>query len=144
MLSLYKEIASSRVIDDRTRSEFAIEIRAIERAHGMSPIDNMTESECSNLEYQFIANYTKTLAKIYECYDKMLNLTIPEIQESEVRSVIDKMDYHARSIFLTLANVPSIYSVTPAVVVADYCTKHYLSRYNQLVDMRPTTCCTLL
>jgi len=144
MLSLYKEVASHRFIDDSTKSEFDNEIRVIERAYGISPIINMNMYECNMVEYRFIANYAKTLAKIYECYDKMLNLTIPDITESEVRAVIDKMDYHSRSIFLTLANVPSIYSVIPTIVVADYSTKHFLSRYAQLIELKPTTCCSLV
>ena len=144
MLSLYKEIANVRIIDDQSQLAFDNEVRTIERAHSISPISDMDETECSKLEYHLIAKYDKTLAMIYECYDKLLGLNIVDIQESEVKSTIAKMDPHARSIFLSLAGVPSAYNVVPAVVVASYNTKHFLSRYNQLVDMKPTNCCTLI
>lgn len=145
MLSHYKEITNNRIIDNVARSEFAVELRALERVYNVSPIADMTESECSNLEYQLAGNYAKSLAKIYECYDKLLGIEITDIDADDVAAALAKMeDHHTRSIFTILTGTNSIYGITSAVIMNNSNAKHFLSRYNVISDMRPTTCCNLI
>jgi hypothetical protein len=145
MLSIYKAIANNRVIDNSVYSEFTNDIRAIERTYNLPPIDSMNEYELGRLEYQLVGNYAKSLAKVYECYDKLIGLKVVDITETEVGGILEKMtEIHTKSIFTTLANVNSLYNIVPATMISNYNTKHFLSRYSVIIDMKSSGCCSLI
>lgn len=146
MLSIYKQVLSNKIIDSTTIADFNTELRTIERNYSISPISEMNESDCSRLEYQFVATYPKTLAKIYECYDKVLGFSIMDITLGDVVPALETMrnDVHARSILMSILNVSSLYGVSAEIVHSNQFAKHFLSRYVIINEMRPTTCCNIL
>lgn len=145
MLSIYKQVLANKIIDSTTIADFNSELRTIERNYSIPPISDMTDNECSRLEYQFVATYPKTLSKIYECYDKVLGLSIVELSLNDMIPAINTIgDVHSKSILMSILNVGSLYGVSAELVYGNLSAKHFLSRYVIINEMRPTTCCNIL
>lgn len=146
MLSLYKQVLANRIIDSTTIADFNTELRAIERNYGISPISEMSENDCNRLEYQFVATYPKTLAKIYECYDKVLGLNIMDITLGDTPLALESMrsNIHARSILMSILNMSSLYGVSANLIYANQSAKHFLSRYVIIDELRPSICCVIV
>ncbi len=145
MLSIYKQVLANKIIDSTTIADFNSELRTIERNYSIPPIGDMTDNECSRLEYQFVATYPKTLSKIYECYDKVLGLSIVELSLNDMIPAINTIgDVHSKSILMSILNVGSLYGVSAELVYGNLSAKHFLSRYVIINEMRPTTCCNIL
>jgi len=147
MLNIYQKIARSRVFDTMVEAEFTTALRSIEHIYGISPIENMTDRERNALEHRLVSNYDKSLARIYECYDKLLGLIIPPFNISNLYSVIDKVesDEQAKNILLILLGINTFYGLVPnADIIERHGVKHFVSRYELLSELGSSNCCALI
>lgn len=147
MLNIYQKITKSRVFDSMVDAEFTNEIRLIERTYSLPPISNMTDRERNDLEHRLVNNYDKSLAKVYECYDKLLGLVIPPFNVLALNNVISKVEHdeHAKNILLILLGVNVFYGLVPdATLLERQGVKHFVSRYDLLSDLGSNNCCNLL
>lgn len=147
MLNIYQKIAKSRIFDSMVEAEFTSEIRLIERTYSLPPIGNMTDRERNDLEHRLVNNYDKSLAKIYECYDKLLGLVIPPFNVLMLNDVIHKVekDEHAKNILLILLDVNVFYGLVPdSKLLERQGVKHFVSRYDILSDLGKNNCCVMI
>ena len=145
MLSLYQSLATD--VNYKRATTFNVEIKRIERAYNIKPIATMTAEESDALEYQFVNNYVNVLGKIYECYDRLLGISVREITVADVTYILSSMndDPHARSILLQLIGMTSFYDIVPTTIIDKPNVKHFLSRYEYVKGAVPVVgCCVLI
>lgn len=165
MLNIYQKLAKNRVFDSMVDAEFTNAIRVIEHMYSLPPIGNMSDRERNNLEYRLVNNYEKSLMRIYECYDKLLGITIPIFNSDIYYNVVTKLERneHAKNIVLILMGRETFYGLTPptsSVVGNSALTgatiigvdnggfntnvKDFFSRFETISDMDVGGCCNLL
>ena len=153
MLNIYHKIARNRVFDSMVDAEFTNAVRAIEHTYSIPPIGKMSNRERNNLEYRLIGNYEKSLMRIYDCYDKLLGITIPQFNSEIYYNVVTKLEYddHAKNIALILLGRETFYGLMPPTNAVNVATggfnnnaRDFFSRYETVSDLGGDDCCSII
>jgi hypothetical protein len=147
MLNIYRDIAKKRVFDSMVDAEFTNAIHKIEHSYSIPPIGIMSNRDCNNLEYRLVGNYENSLMRIYECYDKLLGLTIPPFSSNVFYEVITKLedDDHAKNIALILMGRESFYGLSLTSAITDrQGVKDFFSRYETISELGHSDCCVVM
>lgn len=147
MLNIYRKITKKRVFDSMVDAEFTNAIRKIEHSYSIPPIGLMSDRDCKNLEYRLVNNYENSLMRIYECYDKLLGITIPPYTNSVFYEVITKLenDDHAKNIALILVGRESFYGLSPtSAIIERQGVKDFFSRYETISELGYDSCCVVM